>query len=220
MLLRLFFFSVVSLFSISFGSLALSASAKNQKQPSPCTTESINNKGGKMDLYGFKLKGIDGDSVELSKYQGRVLLIVNTASRCGFTPQYEDLQAIYKRYRNQGFEVLAFPSNDFKQQEPGSNKEIKEFCQTNFNTEFPLFAKAEVTTDKIQPLFKYLTNEANSTLQGPILWNFEKFLISRDGKLVARYRSKVKPTDAEVTKEIEQLLLQKQETKQDNKTCL
>jgi glutathione peroxidase len=157
-------------------------------------------------FYNFEVKTIDGAAAKLSDYRGKVVMVVNTASRCGFTSQYKELQDVFAKYRDKGFVVLGFPSNDFLGQEPGSNKQIKEFCETNFNIKFPLFEKGPVTGDAIQPLFRYLTKEADSKMSGNVAWNFEKFILSRDGQLVGRFRSLTKPTSGEVTKLIEKSL--------------
>lgn len=157
-------------------------------------------------LYDFTLKDIDGKPVKLDAYKGKVLLIVNTASFCGYTPQYKDLMEIYKKYHEQGFEVLAFPANDFKQQEPGTNDEIKEFCTTKYDVKFPLFSKISVIGDEQHPLFKYLTARPNPDFTGDIQWNFEKFLIGRDGNLLHRFRSKTSPASPELTGAVEAAL--------------
>jgi len=157
-------------------------------------------------LYDFTLKDIDGKPVKLDAYKGKVLLIVNTASFCGYTPQYKDLMEIYKKYHEQGFEILAFPANDFKQQEPGTNDEIKEFCTTKYDVKFPLFSKISVIGDEQHPLFKYLTARPNPDFTGDIQWNFEKFLIGRDGNLLHRFRSKTSPASPELTGAVEAAL--------------
>lgn len=161
-------------------------------------------------LYGFKVKSIEGDEVDLSSFKGKVLLIVNTASECGFTPQYEDLENLYNKYKDQGLVVLGFPANDFGNQEPASNKEIKEFCKVRFGVTFPLFEKQSVSGETIQPLFAYLTNVANPELNGSINWNFEKFLIDKDGKLVDRFGSFTNPMGGKIVKKVEALLAQPQ----------
>ena len=159
-----------------------------------------------VSLYDLSAQMIDGKTQPLSEYKGKVLLIVNTASRCGFTPQLGGLQEIYNRFKAQGFEVLAFPSNDFLGQEPGEGQEIKHFCESKYNTNFPLFAKAPVTGDEKQPVFKYLTEQANPEHAGPVLWNFEKFLIGRDGKLLNRWRSWTAPTSDSIVGAVEKAL--------------
>lgn len=158
-------------------------------------------------VYDFTLKDIDGNDVELNKYRGSVVMMVNTASRCGYTPQYEGLQKIYEKYKDKGFVVLGFPANNFMGQEPGTEKEIKEFCTLKFNVSFPMFSKISVTGSDQHPLYGFLTNKkTNPEFGGDISWNFNKFLIGRDGKVVGRFGSKDKPEDAAVTSAIEQHL--------------
>jgi len=152
-------------------------------------------------VYTFKLKTIDGKDFSLAKYKGKKLLIVNTASKCGFTPQYAELQKLADQYKDKVV-VVGFPANNFGGQEPGTNSEVKEFCQKNFGVTFPLSSKVSVKGDDIDPLFKYLTNEPNPDFTGEIKWNFEKFLIDENGKLIHRYRSTVKPLSDEITKEL------------------
>jgi len=143
--------------------------------------------------------------VKLSDYKGTVLLIVNVASKCGYTPQYKELEEIYEKYNNSGFEILAFPCNDFGGQEPGTNTEIKEFCSVNYGVTFKLFDKVKILGNDKSPLYVRLTNN-NITEKSDIKWNFEKFIISKEGKIVARFESKVKPTDKKLTDIIEQEL--------------
>jgi glutathione peroxidase len=158
-------------------------------------------------LYKFKMKDIDGKDVKLKKYKGDVLLIVNTASKCGYTPQYESLQAIYDKYKAQGFEILGFPANNFGGQEPGTESEIKEFCTTKYKVTFPMFAKISVKGDDQHELYKYLTSkETNPAFAGDITWNFNKFLVDRKGNVVARFTSKDKPDSETVTSAIEKYL--------------
>lgn len=155
----------------------------------------------------FTLKNIDGKPVKLARYAGNVILVVNVASRCGYTPQYADLQKLYDEYKKKGLVVLGFPSNDFGMQEPGTEAEIKEFCTTNYKVTFPMFSKIAVKGDNQNPFYKFLTGkETNPKHAGDIQWNFEKFLINRKGEVVARFPSKVKPTDPEVIKTVEKLL--------------
>jgi glutathione peroxidase len=163
-------------------------------------------------IYDFSLKDIDGNEVKLEKFKGNVLLIVNTASRCGYTPQYEALQAVYERFKDKGFYVLGFPANNFMGQEPGSDKEIKEFCTLRYNVTFPMFSKISVTGSDQHPLYRFLTNKkTNPEFSGDITWNFNKFLISRDGKIIGRFGSKDKPDDAVVISAIENALAEKAE---------
>lgn len=156
------------------------------------------------DLYSVPLKDIEGKPTTLASYKGKTLLIVNTASKCGYTPQYDGLEALYAKYKGKGLVVLGFPSNDFGGQEPGNDAEIKTFCQTRFHVDFPMFTKAPVKGDAKQPLYAYLTQNAPKT--GEIKWNFEKFLVSPQGQIVGRFGSAVKPDDAELTSAIEKNL--------------
>jgi glutathione peroxidase len=156
------------------------------------------------ELYDFTVQTIDGEARSLADYRGHTLLVVNTASRCGFTPQYESLEALYQQYKARGFVVLAFPANDFLWQEPGSNAEIKRFCAERFHTSFPLFAKISVKGKRIAPLYAWLTQD--SAFPGKIPWNFTKFLFAPDGRLVARYSPKTDPRSREVTEQVEKLL--------------
>lgn len=158
------------------------------------------------NVYQYEINSIDGENISLSTYEGDVLLIVNTASECGFTPQYEGLQEIFEKYEDQGFTVLGFPANNFGGQEPGSEEEIAVFCEVNFGVSFPLFSKVSVKGDDQHPLFEMLTTTENPDFTGEIGWNFEKFLIDREGNLIRRFRSKVEPESEEVTGAIESLL--------------
>ncbi|OCA90855.1 glutathione peroxidase [Bacillus sp. FJAT-27225] len=158
-----------------------------------------------MSVYEFKARTIKGKEVSLHDYEGKVLLIVNTASKCGFTPQYEDLQELYAEYEGRGFAVLGFPSNQFGGQEPGTEEQIESFCSLNYGVTFPIFAKVDVKGDKAHPLFEYLSKEAPGILGSKsIKWNFTKFLVDRNGKPIARYASTIKPND--IKKDIEKLL--------------
>jgi len=150
-------------------------------------------------VYDFKLKDIDGQAFSLAKYKGKKVLIVNTASKCGFTPQYAELQKLADLYKDKVV-VVGFPANNFGQQEPGTATEIKSFCQKNFGVTFPLSQKVSVKGDDIDPLFKYLTSAPNPDFTGEIKWNFEKFLIDENGNLVHRFRSQTTPLSPELTK--------------------
>ncbi|MCG7857348.1 glutathione peroxidase [Flavihumibacter sp.] len=151
-------------------------------------------------IYDFKVNGLDGKPLDLAKFKGKKMLIVNTASKCGYTKQYSDLQELYEKYGNK-IAVIGFPANNFGDQEPGSNAEIGEFCKKNFGVKFPMAEKVSVKGSDIHPLFKYLTEEAAKLgVEDPIKWNFTKFLIDENGKLIAVFPSKVKPTDPEITK--------------------
>ncbi|WP_085829310.1 glutathione peroxidase [Clostridium massiliodielmoense] len=181
-----------------------------------------------MSIYDFKVKTIDGEEISLDKYKGKVLLIVNTASKCGFTPQYKALEKLYKKFNSKGFEILGFPCNQFAEQEPNNNSEVKKFCELNYGVTFPLFAKIDVRGDSADPLFKYLSesipfkgfnlnhpngNTLNDFLKenlpeylegNSIKWNFTKFLINKEGNVVARFEPTTEP--AEIIPEIEKLL--------------
>lgn len=159
-------------------------------------------------LYDVPLKDIDGKDASLKPYAGKVILVVNVASHCGFTPQYQGLESIYKKYADQGLVVCGFPCNQFGGQEPGTAEEIKTFCTGKYNVTFPLFAKLEVNGENRHPLYKILAGE-NSPYPGNIHWNFTKFLVGRDGKIVARFDSRVKPESAELTKAVEAALAAK-----------
>lgn len=151
-------------------------------------------------IYDFKVEGLEGGSINLEKYKGKKMLIVNTASKCGYTPQYKDLEALYEKYKDK-LVIIGFPANNFNAQEPGTNTEIKEFCTKNYGVTFPMSAKISVKGDDIDPLFKYLSDEAAAMgVKDPVKWNFTKFLVDEQGKLVAVFPSKVNPMSEEVTK--------------------
>ena len=152
----------------------------------------------------FTMKNIDGKEVDLSDYQGKVILIVNVASQCGLTPQYEGLQELYEKYDDKGLVVLGFPCNQFGRQEPGSNAEIKAFCSDNYSVSFPMFSKIEVNGTEQADLYKHLTGlDLKPAGKGNIKWNFEKFVIDRDGDVVARFSPGTRPSDAKLLKTIE-----------------
>ncbi len=160
-----------------------------------------------MSVHDFALKNIDGKETSLAAFKGKVLLVVNVASKCGFTPQYEGLQAVYAKYKDQGLVVLGFPANNFMGQEPGTNEEIKQFCTLKYNVSFPMFAKISVKGADIHPLYKFLTDKAtNPNFGGDITWNFNKFLVDRDGKVIARFDTREKPESDKVAQAIEQAL--------------
>jgi len=164
-------------------------------------------KGSKMtnNIDDIKVKDMSGKDVKLSHYKGKVLLIVNVASKCGYTPQYKGLEVLYEKYKDKGFEILAFPCNDFGGQEPGTNEEIEKFCSSNFNVTFKLFDKIKVLGDERSPLYARLIKN-DVTEQGDVKWNFEKFLIDKKGNIVARFRSKVTPESEEITRAVEKEL--------------
>jgi glutathione peroxidase len=155
-----------------------------------------------MTIYDFKVPGLDGKEINLASLKGKKVLIVNTASKCGYTPQYTDLENLHKAYKDK-LVVIGFPANNFGQQEPGSNEEIGEFCKKNYGVTFLMAEKVSVKGDDIHPLFKYLTEEAKKMgVEEPIKWNFTKFLIDEKGKLVAVFPSKVKPMSEDITKHL------------------
>lgn len=157
-------------------------------------------------LFEFSLPSIDGKAMPLSTFKGKVVLLVNVASRCGYTPQYTALEATYEKYKDQGFVILGFPANNFGAQEPGTNEEIKTFCQSKYSVTFPMYGKVSVKGDDQTPLYQYLTKDANPTVAGEIKWNFTKFLVDRNGNVVQRFEPKVTPDSPEVTAAIEKLL--------------
>ena len=173
--------------------LALSAPAADTKKPA--------------SILDLKVEDIDGKPVELAKYRGEVLLIVNTASQCGYTPQYKDLESAYEKYKSKGFAVLAFPANEFGHQEPGSNADIKQFCSSKYSVTFPLFSKIVVKGEGIHPLYQFLTSkDTDPKFAGDIPWNFSKFLVNRKGEVIARFAPGDKPESPKVAKAIEAAL--------------
>jgi glutathione peroxidase len=184
-------FSLIAVMVISFAAIRIFSKANPEMDS--------------KSVHDYTVKNIDNEDVELSEYEGKVLLIVNVASKCGFTPQYEGMQALYEKYNDKGFEILAFPCNQFGAQEPGTADEIKSFCSTNFNVTFPLFAKIDVNGDNADPLYKYLKYQAPGAMgTAAIKWNFSKFLVGKDGKVIKRIPTQTKPIDIEA--DIEQLL--------------
>ncbi len=150
-------------------------------------------------VYDFKVDGLTGGKIDLSQYKGKKILIVNTASKCGYTPQYEELEELYEKYKEKVV-VIGFPANNFLWQEPGTNSEIAEFCTKNYSVTFPMAAKVSVKGKDMHPLFKWLIEQPNPDFTGSIKWNFEKFLLDENGKLIHRYRSAVNPMSEEITK--------------------
>lgn len=160
-------------------------------------------------IHEFTLNSIDGQPAPLAQFEGKVVLIVNVASRCGFTPQYVGLEALYKKYRERGFVILGFPANNFLWQEPGTNEEIKAFCTRKYNVTFPMFAKVSVKGKDKAPLYQFLTDKkANPSTGGEIGWNFTKFLVGRNGKVIARFGPSVAPESAELIGAVEKALRQ------------
>lgn len=154
-----------------------------------------------QSIYDFSFNTVDGVKVDLADFKGKNILIVNTASECGFTKQYKDLQQLHEQY-GKDLVVIGFPANNFGGQEPGSNEEIADFCEKNFGVSFLLSEKVDVIGEDISPLFKFLTTEENTDFTGDIQWNFEKFLVNKDGKLIHRYRSKVNPLDEKIVEQL------------------
>lgn len=155
-----------------------------------------------MEIYNFTVKDSKGNDISLSQYRGKVLLIVNTATGCGFTPQYKGLEELYRKYKEKGFDVLDFPCNQFGHQAPGSDADINQFCTLNYNTTFPRFKKVNVNGDEASPLFKWLKKQKGGLFGSAIKWNFTKFLVDREGKVVARYAPTIPPSkiDSEINK--------------------
>lgn len=156
------------------------------------------------NIYQFEAELLEGENKSFSDYEGKVLLIVNTASKCGFTPQFAGLEKLYEKYNNQGFEVLGFPCNQFGGQDPGSNEQIGEYCQRNYGVKFPMFAKVDVKGPEAHAIFRYLTNNSKGILGNGIKWNFTKFLINKKGDVINRYAPTTKPED--IQKDIEAAL--------------
>ena len=160
------------------------------------------------NIYEFTLPSIDGKPMPLADFKGRVILLVNVASKCGYTPQYTALEKIYEKYKDKGFVILGFPANNFGAQEPGTNEEIKTFCSTKYNVTFPLYAKVSVKGADTTPLYRYLTQDANSATAGEIKWNFTKFLVDKNGRVSQRFEPAVTPDSEELVAAIEKLLSQ------------
>ena len=199
----LFLIIAISVLQITLISCSRSAN-RNSNTESNKTTSLIKSEGINSlnkNIYDLSVKTMEGESKKLSDYKGKVLLIVNVASKCGYTSQYEGLESIYEKYKDRGFEILAFPCNDFGDQEPGTNDEIRTFCETKYNVTFPLFDKIKVLGNDKSQLYERLT--VNSEPSGDIGWNFEKFVINKNGDITARFKSKVKPESEEITAVIE-----------------
>ena len=158
-------------------------------------------------VYDYNVKTIEGEDITMAEFKGNVLLIVNTASKCGYTPQYEDLETLYKKYKDKGLVVVGFPANNFMGQEPGSEEEIKAFCEKNYGVSFPMMSKISVKGKDIDPLYDFLTDKSkNGVVDGKVQWNFQKYLIDRDGKVVAKFSPGDNPMDSKVQTAIESLL--------------
>jgi len=168
----------------------------------PATSES--------SIYDFTVNTIDGKPQSLAEYKGKVVMIVNVASKCGFTPQYKELEALYQKYKDQGFVILGFPANNFMSQEPGSDEDIKTFCSRTYDVRFPMFSKVSVKGDDMAPLYRYLTDKKTNPEHGGFVgWNFAKFLVGRDGKILDRFMPTTKPESKGVVDAIEKALAQK-----------
>ena len=189
------------LFGLGLTAFADSGGNAREKQPSVASRVGDSS----APLYAFRLPDIDGHSVDLKRFKGKVLLIVNTASMCGNTPQYAGLQEMYERYRERGFEVLAFPANDFGQQEPGSNQEIKGFCYTKYSISFPLFSKISVVGKEKHPLYRYLTEQ--SPFPGRVTWNFQRYLVDRSGNVIGKYDPGMNPLSPTILTDVENALV-------------
>ena len=158
-------------------------------------------------VYDYTLTSIDGNSTPLSTYKGKVLMLVNVASKCGYTPQYTGLESLYQKYKDQGFVIVGIPANNFKSQEPGTNAEIKTFCKTKYDVQFPMMSKVSVAGDDKAPLYQFLTSQQdNPQTGGEIKWNFTKFLVGRDGQILSRFEPAVTPDDPSVTAAVEAAL--------------
>jgi glutathione peroxidase len=157
-------------------------------------------------VYEFTLPSIDGQPAPIEQYKGKVLLLVNVASHCGYTPQYTALEAMYEKYKDRGLVVIGFPANNFLGQEPGMNEEIKTFCTRKYNVTFPMYGKVSVKGEDKTPLYRYLTDQTDPPVKGEIKWNFTKFLVDRHGNVIARFEPKVSPDAPEVTAAIEKAL--------------
>jgi glutathione peroxidase len=161
------------------------------------------------NIYDFTLPSIDGRPMPLADFKGKVVLVVNVASRCGYTPQYSALEALYEKYKDQGFVIVGFPANNFGAQEPGTNQEIKTFCSRKYSVTFPLYSKVSVKGDDQTPLYQYLTKQTDPPIAGEIKWNFTKFLVDRNGHVIQRFESAVRPDSKEVISAVEKQLSQK-----------
>jgi glutathione peroxidase len=164
--------------------------------------------GGAASVYDYTVNSIDGKPTPLADFKGKVVLLVNVASRCGYTPQYTGLEALYEKYKDQGFVIVGFPANNFGAQEPGTNEEIKTFCKSKYSVTFPMMAKVSVKGDDTTPLYQFLTTKANPATEGEIKWNFTKFLVDKDGNVIARFEPKVTPEDPALVGAVEKTLKQ------------
>jgi glutathione peroxidase len=183
--------------------------AKSKDKQKGSGSKSQKEANGKTPALAFTMKDIDGKEQDLRQYAGKVVLMVNVASRCGFTKQYKGLEALYQKYRDKGLVVLGFPANDFGKQEPGTNEEIKSFCTGKYKVTFPMFAKVSVKGADTCPLYKHLSSKSGGNKKGSaVTWNFNKFLVSRQGEVIAHFDSRVTPEDEKLVKAIEKALAQ------------
>jgi glutathione peroxidase len=190
--------------------LALAACGTNTSPPpSPATVAPSVQSAPAVQgepVIDHQVQTLQGETIKLDKFRGNAMLIVNTASECGFTPQYKGLEAVYEKYKDRGFVIVGFPSNDFGGQEPGSAEQIKSFCEKNYGVTFPLMAKVHAKGPEIAPIYKTLTQDTPAGIKGDVKWNFTKFLIDKDGKVVARFEPNVTPDSKEVSEAIEKIL--------------
>jgi glutathione peroxidase len=183
-----------------------SRTADTQASPEPAEPQTMETAQTKVAIIDHTVESLGGESVDLAAFRGRPMLIVNTASKCGYTPQYEGLQALHERYGERGLAVIGFPSNDFGNQEPGSAEEIGAFCRMNYGVSFPMMAKIRTKGDGQSPLYATLTSETPDGIRGEVRWNFTKFLVAPDGRVTARFEPAVAPLDEQITSAIEELL--------------
>lgn len=203
--------TAVVVWGLGAPSLAGDETGRSKEPPVPATAEA-------KSVHEFTVKDIDGKDVPLSRYRGEVCLIVNVASKCGLTDtQYRGLEATHRKYKDQGLRILAFPANNFGQQEPAPNPEIKEFCRTNYDVTFDLFAKLSVLGEDMAPLYRFLTKHPDPQIAGDVQWNFQKYLVDRAGNVIARFSPRVKPDAPEVTQRIETALKQPVPKEQEQK---
>lgn len=198
------YLTIISSFALLF---LITIACTNTKSNNQKSTEFENSNNNPTSLYDFTMNSIDGKTIPLSNYKGKVLVIVNTASKCGLTPQYGEIEAFYNKYKNKGVEVLGFPANNFLSQEPGNDKEIAQFCTLNYGVSFQMFSKISVKGKDIHPLYQYLTQkEINGVMNAPVSWNFQKFIVDKNGNLITYFSPKTTVTNAEFLETIDSLL--------------
>ena len=193
----------LSIISVMLGILGFFGNKEGNMKPYLESKNQVNDK----TIYGFTMNDIDGKPVNLGDYKGKVIVIINVASKCGYTPQYTDMQAFYEKYKDQGVTILAFPANNFLSQEPGTDEEIKEFCNKNYNVTFPVFSKISVKGKDKAPLYSFLTEkEQNGVLESSVKWNFQKYLVDREGHLVTFFDPGTKVSDEKFLEALNKLL--------------